>query len=509
MESSDLLNEDLLVQRYQLLDIVGVGAMGKVYRAKDITSKGNIVAIKILARALDDMKMIQRFQREATVSALLSERNDNIVKVSDYGVDDKKVPFYVMEFLQGENLADVIQIHTITLPKFFAYARQICLAMDTAHNGIFFEGEICPVIHRDLKPTNIFVVEDSAGKEQIKVLDFGIAKIAHTEDEQTEHFMGTPRYCSPEQLQGLELDNRSDIYSLGMVMYEMLSKKYPWDLERGTIGDWFNAHTKMQPDTFDPELNIPLELQELVLSCLAKSPHERPQSAGEIAQKLGMIARKLRIETDIYTSSSTDSSVIINDYEQPQSEARSDLEKIYLKSKWPIDKPEDKIVFPRIVPYEDDFKVSLWTMLTEQDIQKRKNNIRYNQFVFQSYPHPMILWISVLYSLEDGPRWLPCYLDLKTNIGQQVTKILGDSKEYHLLFFALHKPEKCREVVPFKVMLKQRTNLIQWGNVSKAIAISDPSQAVASKRKLKQDLEQMKPKIILEIQKSNTQEINS
>jgi serine/threonine-protein kinase len=381
--------------------------------------------------------------------------------------------------------------------------------METAHNGIFFQGELCPIIHRDLKPTNIFILEEETGKEQIKVLDFGIAKIAHTQENITEHFMGTPRYCSPEQLQGLELDNRSDIYSLGVVLYEMLTKRLPWLLENGTVGDWFNAHIKTTPDDFDSKLNIPVELQELVMSCLAKSPSERPQSAGEIAQKLDSIARKLKIEFDTYVSSDR-SSVIINDYQrqnQPQ-ESLSDLEKFYLKSQWPINKPQDKIVFPRITPYKNQFAVSLWTMLDLKDIFRRKNNTRYNQFVFQSFPHPMILWISVLYSTEDGARWLPCYLDLKTKIGEQVTNVLSDSKEYHLLFFPLDQPEKCQDLVSFKIMLKQRTNLKQWASISSLLNLPDQNQAIASKRKLKQDFELMKPKIILEIQKSQTQEIH-
>lgn len=510
MGSRDLFNEDLLVQRYQLLEVVGVGAMGKVYRAEDITSKGQIVAVKILARALDDMKMIQRFQREATVSALLSERSPNIVKVTDYGVDEKKVPFYVMEFLDGENLADVIQVHDISLPNFFEYTRQICLAIETAHNGIFFQGEICPVIHRDLKPTNIFIIEDEQGNEQVKVLDFGIAKLAHTESQKTEHFMGTPRYCSPEQLQGLELDNRSDIYCLGMVMYEMLSKKCPWELNHGSVGEWYHAHTQTLPSTFDPDLNIPIEIEQLTMRCLSKSPNDRPQSAGEIAQKLEGIARNLKIKVNSPAPILTYSQIILNNEQTTNQEVKSwsELEKFYLQTKWPMNKPQQKIVFPRIVSYENKQLVSLWTMLEEEDIKNRTKNIRYNQFLFQSYPHPMILWITVLYSLENGPRWLPCYLDLKTKIGKQMTDILSQSKEYYLLFFPLNNPRKCQDLVSFKVMLKQRTNLKQWASLAKMLDLKDISQAGASKRKLKQDFEDMKAKITLELHKSHTQEVH-
>ncbi len=511
MVNSNLHQNNLLLQRYQLLEMVGEGAMGKVYRAEDTSGSGNIVAVKILTRALDEMRMIQRFQREATVSALLSERSPYIVQVMDYGVDNKKVPFYVMEFLSGESLADLIHVHTIPLEKFFAYARQICLAMETAHNGIYFQGEICPVIHRDLKPHNIFVLEDDEGRETIKVLDFGIAKIAHTEEENLDKFMGTPRYCSPEQLQGLPLDNRSDIYSLGMVLYEMLTKKYPWNLERESVTDWYNAHTKETPSGFPSELNIPQQLEELVMSCLAKIPHQRPQSAGEIVQKLDSISRQLNLKTDRYTMPSDHSAVIINEPESGrdnQLKPHSQLEELYLQTQWPSNKPQQKIVFPRVTPFHDKSAVSLWSMLEPEDIERRKDNIIYNQFVFQSYPHPMILWITVLFAQEYGARWLPCYLDLKTNIGQKVTKILGESKDYHLVIFALNQPRQCQYVSPIKVALKQRTNLIQWLKVANMLDIKDKTQAIEAKKKLKEDFEDMKRKIILDIQKSNTMQIH-
>lgn len=501
------LQEKLLVNRYQLIELVGAGAMGKVYRAEDKASKGLIVAVKILSRSLDDMKMIQKFQREATISALLSERSFNIVKVTDYGVDENKVPFYVMEFLNGENLDDFIQYHEIPILKFLDLTHQICLAMDTAHNGIFFEGEICPIVHRDLKPSNIFVIEDDQKGEVIKVLDFGIAKLLHTEGEKTDVFQGTPKYCSPEQIQGHDLDNRSDIYSLGMVLYEMLEKRMPFDLEDNSVGSWYKAHTQMIPDGFKAELNIPLDLQRLVMRCLAKSPNDRPQSIGEITQIIDNVTRSLQPKISPFVNS--DILVSQNPQEQKSNQKYiSPLEKIYLDSAWPENKPKEKIVFPRLTTLKNDIFPSLWTMLDEDDIDNRKTNTRYNKFIFQSYPHPMILWITVLYSMEEEPRWLPCYLDLKTKVGEEVTNTLSNNKEYHILLFALNKPEKCKEIISLKILLKQRTMLKQWASVGKMLSLKDTNQAVVSKRKLKQDFETLKPKIILEIQKSHTQEIH-
>lgn len=501
MSQGDLSKEALLVKRYQLKEVIGRGAMGVVYRAEDTVSKNHSVAVKILSRALDDMKMIKRFQREATVSALLSERSDNIVKVTDYGVDQNKVPFYVMEYLNGENLDDFIEVHDIPILKFLDFSCQICRAMETAHNGIFFEGEICPVIHRDLKPSNVFVIEDTTGNQIIKVLDFGIAKLVKDDKGDTEAFMGTPRYCSPEQIQGLDLDNRSDIYSLGMVMYYLLAKKYPWDLEINSIAAWYKAHTELTPSDFPPELNILPELEKLVLKCLEKSPNYRPQSIGEIIQRLDSIARKINYESNTKNLNNEQSKLI-------NAQEKLSLDTFLLASKWPDNKPQQKIVFPRIFMFEHKVYPSICTMLEYEDIKKRSNNIRYNQFLFQSYPHPMILWLTVLYSAEDGARWLPCYLDLKTKIGQQMVNILSESKKYFLLFYTLKNPEKGQDLLSFTVMLKQRTNLKQWASVSNMLNIKNSNEAVMSRKKLKDDLELLKPKILLEIEKSNTQEIH-
>lgn len=506
MNQRDLSEGKLLVQRYLLREVVGVGGMGTVYRAQDIASKNHNVAVKILSRSLDNMKMIKQFQREATFSALLSERSQNIVKVTDYGVDEQKVPFYVMEFLEGENLDDMIEVHDISLPQFFDFICQICRAMETAHNGIFFEGEIYPVIHRDLKPSNVFIIEDDTGKQIIKVLDFGIAKLVKDDPIDTENFMGTPKYCSPEQLQGKDLDNRSDIYSLGMIMYLMLCKKLPWNLEVESVGLWYKAHTELSPKPFPPELNISSDLEKLVLQCLEKSPSNRPQNVGEIIQRLESIAKKLKIVKKTISEGQNHLLNINNNFVESD-ENTNPKEDFLLSHPWPKNKPKQKIVFPRVVFYQNSSLPTICTMLETEDIRKRKNNIRYSQFLFQSYPHPMILWITLLYSPKHEPRWFPCYLDLKAKIGQQLVSTLSESKEYFVLFYSLEKPHKCIDLQPFKIMLKQRTSLKQWMSVSNMISVKHDDEVLFSRRKLKQDLEALKPKIIINLEKTNTLEV--
>ena len=503
MSQDDLSQEKLLVQRYRLREVVGIGGMGKVYRAEDLASKRKNVAVKILSRALDDMKMIEQFQREATISALLSERSPHIVKVTDYGVNEEQVPFYVMEYLYGENLDDIIDVYDIPLNQFFDLIMQICQAMQIAHNGIFSSGQICPVIHRDLKPSNIFIVEDNDGKQIIKILDFGIAQLVKDEEGVTERFMGTPRYCSPEQLQGEPLDNRSDIYSLGMIMYLMLTKKYPWEVEVDCVGEWYKAHTELSPNRFPPELKIIPELENLVLRCLAKSANNRPQSVGEVMQKLEIISQQLKLPHKTQLDSDT------NQAQLPHAASQQDsLEKFLYSNTWPSNKPKQKIVFPRLVTFKNHLIPTICTMLEEKDIHKRKNNIRYNQFIFKSFPHPMILWLTVLYSIQEGARWLPCYLDLKTKFGTQLVNNLSDSKEYFLLFFSLENPHQCQNLLSFKIGLKQRTNLKQWASVSRMLNVKHNEEAIVSRRKLKDDLEELKPKILLELAKTNTEEIH-
>ncbi|MBF2007299.1 MAG: serine/threonine protein kinase, partial [Chlorogloeopsis fritschii C42_A2020_084] len=215
----------LLSNRYQLQEIIGTGAMGRVYRAKDILLGGVPVAVKFLALSVQNnkMRLQERFEREAKTCALLGQKSIHVVRVMDYGVDANNTPFYVMEYLQGISLSDVIRKQHLTLPRFLSFIRQISLGLQSAHDGIMVDGKICPIIHRDIKPSNMLVIQDASFGELVKVLDFGIAKLLQADSNYTNYYLGTLAYSSPEQMDGKELDNRSDIYSLGVMMFEMLT----------------------------------------------------------------------------------------------------------------------------------------------------------------------------------------------------------------------------------------------------------------------------------------------
>lgn len=490
----------LLANRYQLIDLIGSGAMGQVYRAEDKLLGGVTVAVKFLSQALLNSKMRDRFEREATVSALLGEKSNHIVRVRDYGVDEKEIPFYVMEFLKGESLSEVIKFRPLSLQRFLKITRQICFGLECAHKGIMFEGEMCPIIHRDIKPSNVLVIHDPALGELVKLLDFGIAKLIQSGEAQTQSFMGTLAYCSPEQIEGKELDSRSDIYSLGVMMYEMITGEMPIFPENSSFGGWYEAHHYTKPKPIPAKFRLPSELESLIFQCMAKAPNERPQTATEILQKLEKL-EPTQLESQQETVVANPKQGIERSTQSTKSSkpTRPTLRKtcpkgddICLKMSWPEDKPQQKIVFPHIIRAPEGNFASLWVMLNEQDIANRLSSIRYNQFVFITSPHPMILWITVLYHREHGPRWLPCYLDLKSSSGQRFARLLGESGSYWILFFALEKGKACQHVLTTTIAANQCQNLQEWADKSQLLRGGKPQ---ITKRMLKQEFEKLKPTI--------------
>ncbi|ERN41261.1 serine/threonine protein kinase [Rubidibacter lacunae KORDI 51-2] len=496
----DINRENLLADRYQLVELVGKGAMGEVYRAKDVLLGRLTVAIKFISQALLNDKRRDRFEQEATICALLGEKSIHIVQVRDYGVDNRDVPFYAMEFLEGSSLSDIVKIQPLPLVRFVNFSRQICLGLQCAHQGILYEGEICPIVHRDIKPSNILIVQDPTLGELVKILDFGIAKLVQTNQSQTHSFQGTLAYCSPEQMEGKELDNRSDIYSLGVMMYEMLTGEMPILPEHNSFGGWHKAHRHSPPDPFQPSLNIPKKAEELILGCLAKSPQARPQTISEVLEELnalsllvsnGGVPEPANSSSKTWrTPAPTEPNIKVPNH---LSSVDVQLDNLCLKSTWPNSKPREKIVFPRMLATPLGETPTLWAMLDRVDIEQRTVCKRYNQFLFLMFPHPMVLWITALHSHARPTRWLPCYLDLKSGTGQQVARGLGETGMYRILLFATNAPQQCLHVLKARVATIQRQKLYDWASSSQSWQSYASPQM--SKQLLRREFDNIKPKI--------------
>ncbi|RCJ18196.1 serine/threonine protein kinase [Nostoc minutum NIES-26] len=501
----------LLSKRYQLQELIGTGAMGRVYRAKDLLLGGVPVAVKFLALSMQNEKirLQDRFEREAKTCALLGQKSIHIVRVMDYGVDENNTPFYVMEYLQGHSLNNIIRQHNLSLPRFLSMARQISLGLKCAHDGIPVDGTIYPIIHRDIKPSNILVIQDPSFGELVKVLDFGIAKLLQANSDQTKYYLGTLAYSSPEQMEGKELDSRSDIYSLGVMMFEMLTGKMPLVAPTHSFGAWYKTHHTQVPRTFaevSPGLQIPKEVENLVMSCLAKAPRDRPQSISEIFQLLESLEQNNRTHT--IPDSNHISSHALTIKAEPESNPKADLQislskdKIACSTSWPENKPIADIVFPQPINANGEMLPALWVMLPQREIIKRLACKRYNQFLFITTPHPMLLWITVIYNRKHGAKWLPYYLDLKTSLGQEITNLLGQTGYYRLLFFAREAPNRCSHVLITSIASAQRQRLQQWATAGKTlVSAADPQ---ISKSLLKSEYEKIKPQILAKLEAIDT-----
>jgi serine/threonine-protein kinase len=526
----------LLGNRYQLQELIGTGAMGRVYRAKDILLGGVPVAVKFLALSIQNekMRLRERFEREAKTCALLGQKSIHIVRVMDYGVDENNTPYYVMEYLQGQSLSTIVRKQHLTLPRFFSMARQISLGLQCAHDGIPVDGAICPIIHRDIKPSNMLVIQDASFGELVKVLDFGIAKLLLSDSDHTKFYLGTLAYSSPEQMEGKELDNRADIYSLGVMLFEMLTGKMPLLAATHSFGAWYKAHHFQPPRTFaevDPTLQIPKDVADLVMSCLAKTPSERPQSITEILGVLAAVEQRENKRKPPQNPPSTpthppqggnpqenkrkppqtplpeESKALILTSE-PEQKTKTNIrvsptnEEIARTATWPQNKPIADIVFPQLIHSNGEMLPALWVMLPQIEIQKRLVCTRYNQFLFISVPHPMLLWITVIYNRKHGPKWLPYYLDLKNNFGQEIIRLLQNTGRYRLLFFARETPNHCSHVLSSSIAVAQRERLQQWVTASSILVSSTDPQL--SKNLLKNEFEKIKPQILAKLETIDT-----
>lgn len=275
--------------RYLIIERVGVGGMGKVYKALQKPINRH-VAVKLLHRELtEDVEVVKRFYREAKAASLLS--NPHSIVIHDFGQTVGELLYIVMEYLQGTVLTQEIQEKgAFTTKRALKITQQICESLIEAHEN--------DIVHRDLKPANIYLSRAAGRSEMVKVLDFGIAKISQEIDQtritKQGILLGTPLYMSPEQVKGLEVDGRSDIYSLGIILYEMLSGSTPFHaLTPGNI--LLQQITVPPPPILDinPETVLFEELEGIVHKCLEKNRAQRYQNVQALQRDIGKALLKL------------------------------------------------------------------------------------------------------------------------------------------------------------------------------------------------------------------------
>jgi len=276
--TSDALFGRTIEGKYRIDAKLGAGGMGAVYRAHRLLI-GDEVAVKILhPQHVSEPQATERFRREAQAAVRL--RHPNAVSIYDFGVTSDGLVYLVMELVEGQGLREIIKRQGPLTPSAAAEViNQVCAALDEAHRQ--------QIVHRDLKPDNI-VVKPMLNGLRVKVLDFGIAKLRDLTAgnlTQTGSVMGTPHYMSPEQCLGEELDSRSDIYSLGVVLYEMLIGVVPFNSPTSTAV--VVQHVNQAPPSLRTmNLSISPAVEAVVLHALAKKREDRPQSAAALASEM-------------------------------------------------------------------------------------------------------------------------------------------------------------------------------------------------------------------------------
>lgn len=281
----DALIGALINNRYVIESVIGRGSSGVVYRARGLGRSGMVVAIKVLHSYVGAAgAALDRFLREAQAASRL--RNPHIITIWDSGVLEDGQPYFVMDYLEGMTLGNLIRMKEHIEPGHaLSLLQQICEALSEAHR----QG----VVHRDLKPENIILEQTDQGHEYVKLLDFGIAD--SPQHSQTSYKLdkprtvsGSPAYMSPEQCQGLDLDGRSDIYSLGVVVFEMLTGRRPF-LQKDNV-NVMALHVNEPPMKLSdvrPDLRIPLEIESVILKALSKKPAQRQPTVQEFLKEFG------------------------------------------------------------------------------------------------------------------------------------------------------------------------------------------------------------------------------
>ncbi|MBI4853286.1 MAG: protein kinase [Acidobacteria bacterium] len=272
--------EEIIAARYKVIRKLGAGGMAVVHLVERLNI-GDLAALKLMNQSIaSDPDSLSQFEMEARLAA--SASHPNVVQIYDFGVTENKLPYLVMEYLEGPNLSEELRKHgTLSLERALEIFQPICAAVTAAHSS--------GLIHRDLKPSNVILQQLKWGGEFIKVVDFGIAKaISKSENIDPSAkgvVVGTLGYMSLEQVKGENLDHRSDIYSLAVIFYELLTGNLPF--QANSTPQLLVAMAKEQPKSLKSlRPDIPSRLELILFKSLSKNPADRHQSANELAQEL-------------------------------------------------------------------------------------------------------------------------------------------------------------------------------------------------------------------------------
>jgi serine/threonine protein kinase len=281
----DPLVGSTLSGRYRIIRKIGEGGMGIVYEAEHVLIEKR-VGLKVLREDFSNrFDVVERFRQEAKSASKIG--HEHIIDISDFGVTQSGANFFVMELLHGRDLAEELEKHGPLSPRrALGIVLQCAEALGAAHKK--------GIVHRDMKPENIFLVERKSDEDFVKIVDFGIAKMSDVETgapgrklTKTGMIFGTPEYMSPEQGAGKPLDHRVDVYALGIILYELLTGRVPF------MGDTFmgiltqHMFEQVPPlKAMNPRCNVPDEVERLVFRAVAKDPDERYRSMEELASEL-------------------------------------------------------------------------------------------------------------------------------------------------------------------------------------------------------------------------------
>lgn len=277
----------IFADRYKILKELGSGAMSTVYRAQH-TVLGKEVAIKVLNSAtLISSDGLRRFKREAESIGKLD--HPNIVGTSDFGLSQDGRPYLIMDYIEGETLTELLErTGRLQLPKFITITEQLLNGLQHAHEQGF--------VHRDLKPGNIMIEKNVPLEFGVKIVDFGLAKAIEDDTQDltlTGETLGSPLYMSPEQCKGEKTDQRSDLYSLGCILFECLAGHQP--IIGKNIADTFKMHVEDKPAPFPNDCNVPPPIMLLIYKIISKERNERPQSAKELRELLHTALKEAKV----------------------------------------------------------------------------------------------------------------------------------------------------------------------------------------------------------------------